>query len=53
MDYQYKCLKIGLNGVGLPDLIIAQNAIQNDCEIFSKDNHFRLMEDFLNLSILQ
>ena len=53
IDYQYQCLKNGLNGVGIPDLIIAQNAIQNDCEIFSKDNHFRLMEDFLNLSILQ
>ncbi len=53
IDYQYQCLKNGLNGVGIPDLIIAQNAIQNDCEIFSQDNHFRLMEDFLNLSILQ
>jgi predicted nucleic acid-binding protein len=53
IDYQYQCLKNGLNGVGIPDLIIAQNAIQNDCEIFSQDNHFRLMGDFLNLSILQ
>ena len=53
MDYQYQCLKNGLNGVGIPDLIIAQNAIQNDCEIFSQDNHFHLMGDFLNLSILQ
>ena len=53
IDYQYQCLKNGLNGVGIPDLIIAQNAIQNDCEICSQDNHFRLMEDFLNLSILQ
>lgn len=51
IDYQYKCLKNGINGVGIPDLIIAQNAIQNDCEIFSQDNHFFLMEAILNLSM--
>ena len=51
IEYQYKCLKNGMNGVGIPDLIIAQNAIQNDCEIFSQDNHFFLMQDILNLSI--
>ena len=51
IDYQYKCLKNGINGVGIPDLIIAQNAIQNDCELFSQDNHFFLMKDILNLNI--
>lgn len=51
VDYQYKCLKNGINGVGIPDLIIAQNAIQNDCEIFSQDNHFFLMEGILNLNM--
>lgn len=51
IDYQYKCLKNGMNGVGIPDLIIAQNAIQNDCEIFSQDNHFFLMGDILNLNM--
>lgn len=51
IDYQCKCLKNGINGVGIPDLIIAQNAIQNDCEIFSQDNHFFLMGDILNLNI--
>ena len=51
VDYQYKCLKNGINGVGIPDLIIAQNAIQNDCEFFSQDNHFFLMEGILNLNM--
>jgi predicted nucleic acid-binding protein len=46
IDYQYKCLKNGISGVGIPDLIIAQNAIQNDCEIFSQDNHFSLTGEF-------
>ena len=51
IDYQYKCLKNGINGVGIPDLIIVQNAIHNDCEIFSQDNHFFLMGDILNLNL--
>jgi predicted nucleic acid-binding protein len=33
----------GLNKVGIPDLIITQNAIQNNLEIFTKDGHFKLM----------
>ena len=53
IDYQYKCLKNGINAVGIPDLIIAQNAIQNDCEIFTQDNHFSLMRDILSLNILR
>ncbi len=51
IDYQYKCLKNGLNGVGIPDQIIAQNAKQNHCEIYSLDNHFSLMKDFLNFQV--
>jgi hypothetical protein len=51
IEYQYKCLKNGLNGVGIPDLIIAQNAKQNNCEIYSPDNHFNLMKDILTLKI--
>lgn len=51
IEYQYKCLKNKLNGVGIPDLIIAQNAKQNNCEIYSLDNHFSLMKDILTLKI--
>ena len=51
IEYQYKCLKNGLNGIGIPDLIIAQNAKQNHCEIYSLNNHFRLMQDILNLQV--
>jgi hypothetical protein len=51
IEYQYKCLKNGLNGVGIPDLIIAQNAKQNNCEIYSLDNHFSLMKHILTLKI--
>jgi len=43
IGYQYKCLKQGVNGIGVPDLLIAQNAKQNHCKIYSLDNHFKLM----------
>jgi len=52
IEYQLKCLKNGLNGIGIPDLIVAQNAKQNQCEIYSLDNHFKLMKDILELQLL-
>ena len=51
IEFQLKCLKHGLNGIGIPDLIIAQNAKQNHCEIYSLDRHFRLMKDILRLQL--
>jgi len=51
IDYQFKCLKNGLNGVGIPDLIIVQNAKQNNSEIYTIDNHFLLMRNVLSLQI--
>ena len=51
IDFQFKCLRQGLNGIGIPDLIIAQNARQNGAEIYSHDNHFRLMKDILELHL--
>jgi predicted nucleic acid-binding protein len=40
-----------LNGIGIPDLIVAQNAKQNHCEIYSLDSHFKLMKDILRLQL--
>jgi hypothetical protein len=51
IDFQFKCLKMGLNGIGIPDLIVAQNAMQNGAEIYSHDNHFRLMKDILKFNL--
>ncbi len=36
-------LKNGITNVGISDLIIVQNAIDNDLEIFAFDKHFELM----------
>lgn len=53
VDYQYKCLKNGLNGVGIPDLIIAQDAIRNHCTIYSLDNHFQMIQGIVGFQISQ
>jgi predicted nucleic acid-binding protein len=52
IDFQVKCLRSGINGIGIPDLMLAQNAKQNDCQIYSLDNHFKLMKDILELDLL-
>ena len=52
IEYQVKCLKKGINGVGIPDLIIAQNAKQNDCEIYSLDTHFTLLSKVIKMNII-
>ena len=52
IEFQFKCLKNGLNGIGIPDLIVAQNAKQNQCTIYSLDNHFELMKDILKLQLM-
>ncbi len=52
IDYQYSCLKKGLNGLGIADLIIAQNAKQNNCSIYSLDKHFGLIGSILKVQLL-
>ena len=52
IGYQYKCLKKGLNAIGIPDLIIVQNAKQNHCSIYSLDSHFNLMENIFNIKVI-
>ncbi|MBI5676834.1 MAG: PIN domain-containing protein [Nitrospirae bacterium] len=52
IDYQVQCLKKGANGVSIPDLIIAQNAKQNDCEIYSTDKHFKLLKSIMDIKMV-
>ena len=53
IDFQHKCLRRGINGIGIPDLIIAQNALQNHCKIYSLDQHFKLMKKPLELALTE
>jgi predicted nucleic acid-binding protein len=43
IQMQIACLKHGVNKVGIPDLIIAQHAIQNHLELYTRDKHFKLI----------
>lgn len=51
VQMQIICLRYGINGVGLPDLIIAQNAIQGDLSLLSADKHFNLLAKHIPLSV--
>jgi predicted nucleic acid-binding protein len=52
IELQIKCLKKGVNGIGILDLMIAQNAKQNLCEIYSLDYHFQLIKDIVGFELL-
>jgi predicted nucleic acid-binding protein len=48
---QFTCMRNGINGVGIPDLIVAQNAIQNGLYLLTSDKHFELLSRYLPLAI--
>jgi predicted nucleic acid-binding protein len=50
-DFQIVCLRHGLNHVGIPDLIIAQNAMQNGLRLLSRDTHFRRLSRLIPLEL--
>lgn len=43
IDYKISCLKSESTGIGIPDLLIAQNSIQNNSPVYSIDKHFKFM----------
>jgi predicted nucleic acid-binding protein len=51
IQMQISCLRHGINKVGIPDLMIAQHAIQNHLELYSRDKHFRLIAQYVPLSL--
>jgi len=51
--YQVLNLKNGINKVGIPDLIILQQVIEEKLTLFSFDKHFRLMQNFLKFDLIQ
>ena len=50
---QTKNLHNGINKVGLPDLMVAQNAIQNNVKLFSCDRHFQLIKNLFPLYLFE
>ena len=50
---QLTCLKNGINTIGIPDLIIVQNALQHTLRIFAEDKHFLLMRNVIPLDLYE
>jgi predicted nucleic acid-binding protein len=48
---QIKCLRNGINKVSIPDLMIAQHAIQHHLQLYSLDKHFTLLSKHIPLSL--
>jgi len=51
-SYQLMNLKNGINKVGIPDLIILQQVIDQKISLFSFDKHFKLMQNYLNFDLI-
>ncbi|MDA3797750.1 MAG: PIN domain-containing protein [Kiritimatiellae bacterium] len=52
IELQTLCLKNGINKVGISDLIIVQNCIQNNVILYSIDKHFKLIQNITSLKML-
>ena len=51
IELQLACLNNGVNRVGLPDLMIAQHAIQNRLALFTLDRHSTLIAELTELEL--
>ncbi|EOQ97831.1 PIN domain protein [Leptospira wolbachii serovar Codice str. CDC] len=51
IEFQITNLKHGINKIGIPDLLILQNTIQNQCSLFTLDKHFKLMSKVHKLDL--
>jgi len=50
---QITCLQKGINGIGIPDLLIAQNAIDNHLQLLTLDKHFSMLAKHTPLSVYE
>lgn len=48
---QILCLRKGINGIGIPDLLIAQNAIRAGLKLLSNDRHFSMIAQHTALEL--
>lgn len=46
-------LRSGNNNIGIPDIILAQNALNNDLVLFENDRHFLAMKELFGLQLLR
>ena len=53
IKFQIINLQNGINRVGIPDLIILENVIDNDLFLFTADKHFHLMTKLFHLKLFE
>jgi predicted nucleic acid-binding protein len=51
IQMQVICIRNGINKAGIPDLIIAQHAMQNNLSLFTLDKHFALLSKHVSLNL--
>lgn len=51
-DYQFMNLQNGINKVGIPNLIILQQVIDQKISLFSFDKHFKLIQNHLTFDLI-
>jgi len=51
IQMQITCLRNGINRVGIPDLMIAQHAIQSRLVLYSLDKHFLMFAKHIPLAL--
>jgi len=49
---QTSCLQNGINGIGISDLIIAQNATQNKAPLYTLNGHFEKLSSLVKLELI-
>jgi predicted nucleic acid-binding protein len=52
-SFQLRNLRNGYNNINIPDLLIAQNCIQNNIQLISADKHFEALAKFLPLRLYE
>lgn len=51
-NLQSTCIQKGINKVGIPDLIILDNVIQNDLVLYTLDKHFKQINRYISFEII-
>ena len=52
INLQSTCIQKGINKVGIPDLIILDNVIQNDLVLYTLDKHFKQINKHINFEMI-
>lgn len=52
-ELRVKNLQNGINKVGIPDLLILQQALQNKLPICTLDKHFKLMQEIFDFELIE